>query len=580
MPSLEDWRHNAPAFFFTDKTGISLPKNPTEALKQRAEAILQGKLAFFSHDTVDLGPNYDWLTNPDTGYRYDAALHWTAINDFSQEAGDIKFVWEKSRFSHVLPVIRYDYHSGKNCAEWVFLEIDSWIAANPLNHGPNYKCSQEISLRVLHWVFVLYYYREAPELTTARFARMLTSIRGQMDHVYKNIDFSRIAVRNNHAITETLALYLIGLLMPFMPHAARWKKDGKKWLEEEVAYQVYDDGTFIQFSHNYHRVLIQLLTWAVHLADANQEEFSPLFYEKTEKTLWYLYQCQMLENGYLPNYGANDGALFFQLSDSEFRDYRPQMNALYHYFTGEVWYETDNGEDFLWYSQYTPSRPKKRMSRERPAFSAFPNGGIYLMREAETLTFIKCAAYRDRPSQADNLHVDIWHKGRNILMDTGTYKYNTDEANVRYFFGTEGHNTVMVDQQDQMKKGPRFIWWNWTKAAQGRIKETESHIVFTGHIRAFEQIGPDIRHNRTIRKAKSHPIWEIEDTIVRAQGHTLRQIWHVLPGCEKSIQWHSSGNRQEKTGAFSEFYGHKKEALQLEFCSTEPKITTVIQLLQ
>ncbi len=33
-------------------------------------------------------------------------------------------------------------------------------------------------------------------------------------------------------------------------------------------------------------------------------------------------------NGWLPNYGANDGALFFRLNECHYRDYRPQLQAL------------------------------------------------------------------------------------------------------------------------------------------------------------------------------------------------------------------------------------------------------------
>lgn len=58
-------------------------------------------------------------------------------------------------------------------------------------------------------------------------------------------------------LPETLALYLVGLLYPSFPEAARWKIKGMKWFEEEVAYQIYEDGTFLQFSMNYHRVVSQ-----------------------------------------------------------------------------------------------------------------------------------------------------------------------------------------------------------------------------------------------------------------------------------------------------------------------------------
>ena len=147
-----------------------------------------------------------------------------------------------------------------------------------------------VAARKFHFVFLtglLLYIIIANSsfLTEDIFDKIQFAIYWQMDHVYKNINFSRIAVRNNHAITETLALYLVGLLYPQFPGAEKWKQKGKDWFEEEIAYQVYEDGTFLQFSMNYHRVVIQLLTWAIVLAEKNNESFSPVVYERAKKSL-------------------------------------------------------------------------------------------------------------------------------------------------------------------------------------------------------------------------------------------------------------------------------------------------------
>jgi hypothetical protein len=279
------------------------------------------------------------------------------------------------------------------------------------------------------------------------------------------------------------------MLFPFFPEAKEWSKSGLKWLEEEVAYQIYEDGTFLQFSHNYHRVTVQLLTWAVHLSRANGRTFSTVFYEKAQRTVEYLFQCQDERTGQLPNYGANDGALFFSLSDTEYRDYRPQLNALYHSLTGNSLYETGCGEDASWYFNYPTELPFPcQFTPERRPLASFPIGGIFVLRDNDdTITFLKCTQYKDRPSQADNLHLDIWYRGENVLPDAGTYLYNTTEEDVRYFFGTEGHNTMMLGEMDQMEKGPRFIWWNWTKKANASLVETDEAYFFSGSIRGFKK---------------------------------------------------------------------------------------------
>ena len=167
IPSLGQWRMEARPFFTLKRKENILPKNihVDSFLKERVERMLRGDYCFFSSTWYSLTENYDWITNPDTGYQYDISRHWTEIEDYVKEAGDIKYVWEKSRFAFLYDFIRYDWETGEDYSSFVFSQILDWIDKNPLNYGPNYKCSQEISLRVLNWIFALYYYKESATLT-------------------------------------------------------------------------------------------------------------------------------------------------------------------------------------------------------------------------------------------------------------------------------------------------------------------------------------------------------------------------------------------------------------------------------
>ena len=579
--TLEQWKKRAAVFFFKDRSSLSFPRDPKPELKDIFNSIKEGKFLLFNSVLANLGKNYDWVTNPDSGYHYDISKHWTEIADYTKEAGDIKFVWEKSRFSYIYDIIRYDYHYNDDCAGMVFNDILSWIAHNPVNLGPNYRCSQEMSLRVLNWMFALNYYRESPLLTDEIFGKMQNVIYWHMDHVYKNIDFSRIAVRNNHAITETLTLYLAGLFFPDMPGAEVWKKNGKSWFEEEIAYQVYEDGTFLQFSMNYHRIVIQLLTWGIALSEKNGERFSDVVYDRAKKSLLFLRTCMVEENGWLPNYGANDGALFFKLSSAHYRDFRPQLQAL------AAVLGVDAGiniafEDRWWYGIVENS-----ISSCKPAdgVHTFKNGGYYIIREPETLTFIKCGSYKDRPSQADNLHIDIWYKGENILPDAGSYKYNTDLQTIRYFSGTASHNTVMIDDKDQMLKGGHFIWYYWSQCKETVLKEENSLYIFTGAVSVFSYIEKDIVHKRTLVKQKNKPIWEIRDELVGLPvGMKMRQLWHIplndkdrVTIIAKELNGISLIPHVEE-GWFSSFYGQKEKIYECYFSTENKIIDTVVKV--
>ncbi|HWH62634.1 MAG TPA: alginate lyase family protein, partial [Ginsengibacter sp.] len=477
-------------------------------------------------------------------------------------------------------IIRYDYHFNEDCSELVFSEIVSWINANPINCGPNYRCSQEISLRVLNWTFALYYYRDSIFLTEDIFNKIQFAIYGQMNHIYKNINFSRIAVRNNHAITETLTLYLMGLLYPQFPGAKKWKQQGKAWFEEEIAYQVYGDGTFLQFSMNYHRVVVQLLTWAIVLSEKNDESFSHVVYERAGKSVEFLRTCMVDENGKLPNYGANDGALFFKLNDQDYRDYRPSLNALANALKIDLLFSFD-AEDTRWYGL-----KNNNFKTWKPSLGihSFNTGGYYIFRETDTLTFIRCGNHKDRPSQADNLHLDVWYKGENILLDAGSYKYNTNEEDIKYFMGTASHNTVMLDDYDQMRKGSRFIWYNWSQKKNVYYNETAEQYFFIGSVYAFSYVAKDIVHQREIIKSKRTPKWIIKDTIFHKPGSiSMKQLWH-LPLQHLSVLWKSVTKNQEQInqqnarGNVSEFYGKKEPCEMIIFQTVNDEISTEFEI--
>ncbi|MCU7548487.1 heparinase II/III family protein [Chitinophagaceae bacterium LB-8] len=575
--SLEQWKEQAGNFFFQNKRNINVELKPSNQLKEWFDKYRLGKFVFFNSLTYDIGLNYDWVTNPETGFKYDIRKHWTEVADFSREAGDIKFVWEKSRFSFLYDLIRFDYHFQQDCSGIVFGEILSWIKNNPVNCGPNYRCSQEISLRVLNWIFALYYYRDSENLSEDVFAQIEYSIYWQLHHVYHNIDFSRIAVRNNHALTETLALFIAGMLFPYIPEVKAWGQKGKKWFEEELSYQVYEDGTFLQFSMNYHRVVIQLLTWGIRLSEINKDPLLPIVYERAEKSLFFLRTCMDDYTGRLPNYGANDGALFFKLNDRGFPDFRPQLNglaAVLHIDAGL----NSTEEDLGWYGL----QPEYKKSLDLSSIVyRFPKGGYYLIREQDTLTFIRCGNHKDRPSQADNLHMDVWYKGKNILLDGGSYKYNTTEELARYFFGTASHNTVLLDEQDQMKKGGRFIWFYWTQCKKAELREDAERINFSGTISAFRQLGKNIDHQRTIIKTKGKPEWIIEDHIKGLPpGRTIIQNWNQPSSADISYASEAEEplHPEIAKGWYSSQYGQKEETKRVIISSATNTIKTRIKI--
>ena len=78
-------------------------------------------------------------------------------------------------------------------------------------------------------------------------------------------------------------------------------------------------------------------------------------------------------------------------------------------------------ESLLWL--FGPEALQSASAGRAPESKRFDEGGYYTLRRPDTWCMVRCHTYRDRPAHVDMLHVDLWHRGINILGDSGTHKY-------------------------------------------------------------------------------------------------------------------------------------------------------------
>ncbi|HSR38482.1 MAG TPA: heparinase II/III-family protein, partial [Phnomibacter sp.] len=203
-----------------------------------------------------------------------------------------------------------------------------------------------------------------------------------------------------------------------------------------------------------------------------------------------------------------------------------------------------------------------------------------ILRDAETISFIRCGSHKDRPAQADNLHLDVWIGEQNVLHDAGSYQYNTTPDLVKYFMGTTSHNTVMLGHHDQMLKGSRFIWYHWTQAKDMQVGETEEYFTFRGNISCFGYLASGIVHERVVKKKKGANEWWVEDSISNKPSHLpMRQLWHkagdILSITVKNKQGENVALEKED-GWISRYYGVKQPATMRVAETKDQKLTAHI----
>jgi hypothetical protein len=511
-------------FFDPENIPVFAPIDKTLVIEQ-ADNIIQNRFCYFFNEWHSLDDTPDWFLNPRTGQKGCNDKHWCDIGFFEGSAGDVKFIWEPSRFAWVYTLARaWAITKDQKYPQKFWQLIESWLDANQPNIGVNYTCGQECAIRLMAMCFGLFAFASSKSSTESGIEKLLIAIAIHADRIEKNIKFA-ISTRTNHSITEAAGIYTAGILFKFLKNSDRWHKLGKQIFTSECLKQIYPDGSYIQHSMNYHRLMLQDALWTLRLGRINNDSFASDLIDRVKKASEFLYQMQD-DTGRVPNYGANDGAIILPLNSCDYLDYRPAIGAMHYYFTQKLLYPQGSWcEDLQWlFGNDAANAPLEQKSRQSCSFAS---GGYYTVRNSNYWLMTRCHSFRDRPGHADMLSVDLWWKGHNILRDSGTYMYNCDQPWQNYFGSTAAHNTVMVDGRDQMTRAGRFMWFDWVRSNLTFNKYYPSekiHLLQAEHY-GYARSGADSTVRRAILSDESFLV--IVDDIIGTGKHDILLHWHL-----------------------------------------------------
>ena len=471
----------------------------------------------FSFHEFEISGIPDWHANPfKIGVRADDVTAWHKISDFNDQVGDIKTVWEASRFDWVLTMaqrtVSGDYNELARLNNW----LENWIVKNPPYRGVNWKCGQEASIRVMHLAMavLIFYQNNSPSESLKKLIEIhLKRINSTMSYA--------IAQCNNHATSEAAALFIGGQLVGG-PYGKKISKKGRRTLESVVQRLIDTDGTFSQYSLNYHRLMLDTLCMAEIWRMKNGEpRFCEKFYVCCQASSKWLINLINLNTGGGPNVGANDGARLLQLTNSKYGDFRPTVQLSYALFFQErAIKEVGPWDDCLKWLNI--ERPQKFTQPEN-SFLA-DKGGFVVLRNKQSMVLMRYPRFKFRPSHADALHVDLWVKDLNILRDGGTYSYNTESKWINYFSGIESHNTVQFDDLEQMPRISRFLFGNWLETTKIEDLKDYGESKCFGASYSFRK---KTKHHRRISLSANRLL--VNDLIKGFQEKAIVR-WRLVPG--------------------------------------------------
>ena len=198
-----------------------------------------------------------FLTNWFNGYVHPNKALWYEIHDFDSKAGDIKGVWELSRWYWAILIacdskLRID----ERC-ELLDQLLGVWRLQNPFLRGPNWKCGQEVALRLIHYLVAL---RLLGYSHTDLRSDQRDFIHQHLRRIAPTLNYAK-GQKNNHWISEAVGLIVGGLWVGPEFGKNHFNK-GVKELSSSIECLFNTDGSFAQSSFNYLRHALTLIAIA------------------------------------------------------------------------------------------------------------------------------------------------------------------------------------------------------------------------------------------------------------------------------------------------------------------------------
>lgn len=433
---------------------------PLKVMPTQAPTAVEVPIRLYG--ALDVGAKVppDWHRHPLTGRLFDPAVHWSQLSDASPKAGDIKDLWELSRFGWLHPRLREWARAGdERAAEQIWTVLEEWDARNPAFCGPHWMCGQETSLRAINVMFLADALAASPTTTPARQALVAELVVQSVGRVEPTLGYA-LSQRNNHAISEAGFLWTAALLAAGLPNAARLRAKAGKALTEAVTDQFAADGSYAQHSPTYQRVALHVLLWCLLVARATGAQPPRGVADAVRRSVPFLRSLiAPLSEGRVPNLGGNDGALLFDLAPTDITDLRPVIahaaaaTSQASGFGPGPW-----DEEMAWFG-LLPVDDTASAGDRTATTHALTRGSTHAVVRVGPL-------HHHRPAHADQLHVDVWLAGQPVAVDPGSYRYTAPPPWGNALVGEGVHNVPRRAGAPQAVRAGRFFWRRW---AEGRV---------------------------------------------------------------------------------------------------------------
>jgi uncharacterized heparinase superfamily protein len=444
---------------------------------------------------------------------------------------DVKLPWELSRVQWLIPLAQAHLLApDERYATRARDVLDDWIGANPYSVGVNWAIAMEPAMRIVTWTYLFHVFAEsaawrAPDFRF-RFLRMLY-LHG--DFVHRNLE--RGDVNGNHFDANACGLVFAGLFFGAGRKPQGWADEGWAILLEELPRQVFDDGVCFEASTAYHRLVTELFLMPALFRRAADLEVPAWYVDRLARMAAFAAAYTRVD-GSSPFWGDADDARVLPLGGQSRGDHR-YLAGLVSELEPTLTLAGPRGEVAWTLGAAAAALP---VESEPQTSSAFPNGGVYVLRSGRDHIFVDCGpvglAGRGGHGHNDCLSVDATLDGVRLIADAGSFVYTASPQWRDRFRSTAFHSTPQIDDQEQNRFVEGSLWLLHDDATPDarRWEPGDTSVLFQGAHAGFHRLNPPVTPVRTVLLDPIRHRLTIEDHFDGDGEHRVAIPLQLAPG--------------------------------------------------
>jgi hypothetical protein len=507
---------------------------PDRAQRTRAaaERALEHVFDLLGSGPIALGPRIDWQRDFKSGFVWRRDVlpddQDTLLLD---NPCDIKTPWELSRCHQLVTLGRaYALQPDPRYAREFANQLQAWLEDNPWPYGVNWSRAMEVAVRAVNWLWAAALFADAPEFTPILKRRFLKAMLQHGNHILDNLEY---ADRNgNHYLSNGVGLVFLGVLFPELAPSEAWRKKGYEIVWGEMPSQVHPDGVDFEQGLGYHGMVSEFWYSCVLLCERNGIPVPPTVRERLGAMFEFML-AYTRPDGTFPQIGDNDDGRLAWL------DEEPVGTHQRHLAVGSAMFDRadllgmagDAVETAAWLCG--PEILRAPRIEPEPTSKAFPAGGFYVMRGADTHLIVDAGEVGMRGigghGHSDVLSFELWAAGAGVLVDSGTYTYSADRIARQALRGTAAHNALRVDGQDTSRLGVGRWLWLIENDARPTVStwcsDASTDELVASHD-GYRRLAEPVTHSRKIVFDRARRTWRIEDRLEGVGEHLVEVFFH------------------------------------------------------